>query len=80
MGGLPIPPGSAGKAAGCAGGQRPFIQGHPEYETETLAQAYRRDREPGLGVDIPAHYFPGDDPVRTPAVSWRSHAQRLYTN
>lgn len=66
-------------AASCDG-RRIFIQGHPEYEADTLAQEYIRDRDKGLDVDIPAHYFPGDDPSRMPVVGWRSHAQLLYTN
>ncbi len=57
-----------------------FITGHPEYDQDTLAREYRRDVEKGLPISIPAHYFPGDDPARTPVVRWRSAAQLLYTN
>ena len=60
--------------------RRFFVMGHPEYDPDTLAREYWRDREQGLNTDIPAHYFPGDDPSQPPIVRWRSAGQLLYTN
>lgn len=57
-----------------------FVFGHPEYDPDTLAKEYWRDVEKGLPIDVPAHYFPGDDPMMDPVVRWRSAAQLLYTN
>jgi homoserine O-succinyltransferase len=57
-----------------------FVFGHPEYDAETLKLEYLRDVDRGLNPAMPAHYFPGDDPTREPAASWRAHAQLLYTN
>jgi len=57
-----------------------FITGHPEYDAETLAFEYFRDRERGLGTAIPENYFPDDNPGMDPAVTWRAHAQLLYSN
>ena len=57
-----------------------FILGHPEYDPETLAREYWRDRNKGLDIAVPAHYFPGDDPMAEPVVRWRSAGQLLYTN
>ena len=57
-----------------------FLTGHPEYDPETLALEYRRDVEKGLPIAMPKHYFPDDDPAKTPVVRWRSAAQLLYTN
>ncbi|MCL2563907.1 MAG: homoserine O-succinyltransferase [Oscillospiraceae bacterium] len=57
-----------------------FITGHPEYDGDTLAREFFRDRERGLDTALPEHYFPGDDPAAVPCVSWRAHAQLLYTN
>ena len=41
---------------------------------------YCRDVEKGLRIDVPAHYFPGDDPNRAPVVNWRSAGQLFYNN
>ena len=57
-----------------------FLTGHPEYDGDTLAREYFRDQDRGLDTALPENYFPGGDPAKTPAVSWRSHAQLLYTN
>ena len=58
-----------------------FIFGHPEYDRDTLALEYERDLKKGLkDVHVPAHYFPDDDPTKEPFVSWRAHAQLMYTN
>ncbi len=57
-----------------------FVTGHPEYDPDTLAKEYQRDRDKGLDIAVPAHYFPGDDPTKEPIVRWRSAAQLLYTN
>ncbi|MDR1589787.1 MAG: homoserine O-succinyltransferase [Oscillospiraceae bacterium] len=57
-----------------------FITGHPEYDADTLALEYFRDIGADANADVPRHYFPNDDPANTPVVSWRAHAQLLYTN
>lgn len=57
-----------------------FVTGHPEYDPDTLAKEYQRDRDKGLDIAVPAHYFPGDDPTKEPIVRWRSAVQLLYTN
>ncbi|MDR1065505.1 MAG: homoserine O-succinyltransferase, partial [Oscillospiraceae bacterium] len=57
-----------------------FIMGHPEYDAETLAEEYFRDVKAGKSPEPPENYFENDDPSRAPIVSWRSHAQLLYTN
>jgi len=31
-------------------------------------------------MPLPRHYFPNDDPTQAPRVTWRAHAQLLYTN
>ena len=58
-----------------------FIFGHPEYDRETLALEYQRDVKKGIkNVPVPAHYFTDDDPAKPPMLTWRAHAQLLYTN
>ena len=60
--------------------RRFFVFGHPEYDTDTLRLEYERDVKRGLNPQVPAHYFPGDDPTAEPRNVWRSQAQLLYTN
>ena len=43
-------------------------------------QEYERDVARGIDPDVPAHYFPDDDPAREPLNIWCSQAQLLYTN
>lgn len=57
-----------------------FFLGHLEYDRDTLAQEYWRDVNRGLDIQVPRHYFPGDDPTQTPVVRWRSAGQLIYTN
>ena len=57
-----------------------FVLGHPEYDPDTLAREYFRDVDKGLNIEVPAHYFPNNDPSKTPIVRWRSAGQLLYTN
>lgn len=57
-----------------------FVFGHPEYDTDTLRLEYERDMKRGIDPQVPANYFPGDDPAREPLNTWCSQAQLLYTN
>ena len=57
-----------------------FVTCHAEYDADTLALEYFRDKEKGLEPEIPENYFPDDDPQNPPVVNWRSTGQLLYTN
>lgn len=57
-----------------------FVTGHSEYDAGTLAAEYFRDKNKGLPIAIPKHYFPADDPTLPPPNSWRSHAHLLFSN
>ena len=62
-------------------GKQIFVMGHPEYDRVTLDQEYKRDLDKGLDdVALPVNYYPEDDCNRRPELSWRSHANNLYTN
>ena len=61
-------------------GRQFFVTGHSEYERYTLASEYFRDRDKGLAIALPRHYFPGDDPEQTPVLTWRSHSNLLFSN
>ncbi len=62
------------------GGRQIFITGHPEYDADTLKNEYVRDVNEGKPIEIPVNYFPNNDPSKPPLVSWRSHANLLYSN
>ena len=61
-------------------GKQIFITGHSEYDAGTLAAEYFRDKSEGKPIDIPKNYFPNDNPENPPLVTWRSHANLLYSN
>ncbi len=61
-------------------GRQVFITGHSEYDPDTLDREYRRDKDAGLPIAVPEHYFPDDDDTKEPLVRWRGHANLLYCN
>ena len=65
------------KTDGC---RQVFLMGHAEYDRDTLAKEYHRDVAAGIDPQVPKNYFPGDDPTKKPAVTWRSCAHLLYSN
>ncbi len=62
------------------GGRQIFITGHPEYDADTLKNEYLRDLNEGKPIEMPVNYFPNNDASKPPLVSWRSHANLLYSN
>ena len=63
-----------------AGRRALYIFNHLEYDSDTLKQEYDRDVAAGAPIDVPANYYPDDDPSRPPSNRWRSHAHLLYGN
>ncbi len=57
-----------------------FVTGHSEYDRDTLKDEYFRDVNKGLKIAVPENYFPDDDPGKIPLVTWRSHANLLFSN
>lgn len=57
-----------------------FIFNHLEYDSGTLKEEYDRDVEAGKPINVPANYYPDDDPTKAPSNRWRSHAHLLYGN
>ncbi|KAA6317517.1 Homoserine O-succinyltransferase, partial [termite gut metagenome] len=57
-----------------------FLTGHSEYSPLTLDMEYRRDKDKGLGIDIPKNYYTDNDPDKKPLVRWRGHANLLFSN
>ena len=61
-------------------GRQIFVLGHSEYDPETLALEYWRDKKQGLPIQVPCNYFPDDDDSKQPVCTWRSSANLLYSN
>ena len=61
-------------------GRQIFITGHSEYDPLTLEREYKRDVQAGKPIAVPKNYYPNDDPSQPPIVSWRAHANLLYSN
>ena len=57
-----------------------YIFNHLEYDSGTLKEEYDRDVAAGKPINVPANYYPGDDPSQKPQNRWRSHAHLLYGN
>ena len=61
-------------------GKQIFVTGHLEYDAGTLKAEYDRDKAKGDNIAVPKNYFPNDDDTQPPMVTWRSHANLLYSN
>lgn len=61
-------------------GRQFFVMGHPEYDRMTLDTEYKRDLAKGLDIQMPKNYYIDNDASKKPPLTWRSHANTLYTN
>ena len=57
-----------------------YVMGHSEYDWDTLKKEYDRDVRLGRTIKIPQNYFVNDDPNNEVRVTWRSHANLLFSN
>jgi homoserine O-succinyltransferase len=57
-----------------------YIFNHFEYDRGTLKEEYDRDIANGTPINVPANYYPNDDPTQPPQDRWRSHGHLLYGN
>lgn len=62
------------------GGKQIFITGHSEYDPMTLDAEYKRDKNAGLKINIPENYYLNNNDSNKPVVTWRSHANLLFSN
>ncbi len=62
------------------GGREFFVTGHLEYAPNTLDAEYRRDLGKRDDVELPVNYYLDNDPAKKPLVTWRSHANLLFSN
>jgi len=61
-------------------GRELFITGHLEYAPNTLDNEYRRDINKRDDVEMPINYYKDNDPDNPPLVTWRAHANLLFSN
>ena len=61
-------------------GREFYITGHMEYNPETLDTEYKRDKGKRKDVDLPKNYYIDNNPEKGPNVTWRAHANLLFTN
>jgi homoserine O-succinyltransferase len=57
-----------------------FVTGHSEYDRDTLAKEYFRDKEKGLPIEQPYNYFPNNDEMLVPQMNWKGTANLLFNN
>lgn len=62
------------------GGREFFVTGHSEYSPLTLDAEYKRDLDKGLPIDMPCNYYVDNDPSKGVCVTWRAHANLLFSN
>lgn len=56
-----------------------YITGHPEYDKNTLALEYNRDKEKGSTIDPPQHYFINKENTEV-NFSWKNSANLIFQN
>jgi homoserine O-succinyltransferase len=61
-------------------GKHIFVTGHSEYDGNSLKWEYDRDVNKGLDIAVPKNYYPNDDPAKAPMITWRAHANLLFSN
>lgn len=57
-----------------------FVTGHSEYDRDTLAREYFRDKSKGLDIEMPYNYFPNNDENLVPIMNWKSSASLIFSN
>lgn len=57
-----------------------FVQGHMEYDRDTLRLEYERDVKKGMEIDVPKDYFKDDNPNKGIIVKWSGHGNLFFAN
>lgn len=61
-------------------GSQIFVTGHFEYDRLTLDKEYKRDLASDGEAVLPVNYYRDDNPENVPLLTWRGHANAMYTN
>src|SRR5574344_845248 len=62
------------------GGREIYLTGHLEYSPYTLDTEYKRDLAKRDEVFMPENYYRDNNPDNPPVVTWRAHANLLFSN
>lgn len=57
-----------------------FVQGHAEYDRDTLKWEYERDVAKGVDMEVPANYYKDDDPSKEIEIRWKGHGNLFFAN
>lgn len=57
-----------------------IITGAPVELMDFEEVEYLSDKHAGLPIAVPKNYYPKDDDTKDPVVTWRAHANLLYSN
>ena len=57
-----------------------FLQGHWEYDWNTLKLEYERDINKGLDIQVPENYFKDNNPKKNVRVNWTAHGNLFISN
>jgi len=58
-----------------------FVMGHMEYDLMTLDGEYHRDlKKEGSNPEIPANYYPDNDPSKEPMFTWFNDSTVFFSN
>ncbi len=60
--------------------RRIFVQGHMEYDRDTLRLEYERDINKGLEIEVPRNYFKEDKPSKGVVVKWSGNGNLFFAN
>lgn len=57
-----------------------FLQGHSEYDRDTLKLEYERDLAKGERIGVPVNYFKDGDPSKRVLAKWSGHGNLFFAN
>jgi len=57
-----------------------YVNGHNEYDDDSIDQEYKRDLLKGISVKMPENYYVDNDMNKGIVAQWRVHSNLLYRN
>jgi homoserine O-succinyltransferase len=57
-----------------------YVNGHNEYDDDSIDKEYRRDIAKGISIKMPENYYVDDDMDKGIIGQWRGHSNLFYRN